>query len=313
MNQDSNELITVVVPVKNRHRLIIRCLESIKAQTWRPIRVVVVDNGSTDGTPQAVASWAEQNHSEGFAVDLAHEREPGPSAARDRGVEEVDSRLMMHFDSDDTMEPTHIETVMKRFAAADYPDLVCFRVRYHDLKNRTTLTHSGKGSMMEKHLIHSLLRTQGYACETALLRRVGGWNRRLVGWEDYELGVRLLLEARQRAYIPDVNVDVYSREDSVTGKDFTSKAGNWEMALDAVEQNLERSLHRKRKRWLRLVPYRRMILAAEYAREGNMESAKSLREKALASQHVSALQRLYLKLAYHYVRLGGRGAYKLFV
>ena len=41
---------TIVVPVKNRATLVLRTLNSIKAQSWRPLKVIVVDNNSTDGT-----------------------------------------------------------------------------------------------------------------------------------------------------------------------------------------------------------------------------------------------------------------------
>lgn len=299
---------TVVVPVKNRPRLVLRALESIKAQSWRPIRVVVVDNNSTDDTAAAVAKWAGINNTDGFHVDLVVETEPGPSAARARGLEEVESRLMMHFDSDDTMEPGHIEAIMRRFQAEDYPDLVCFPVRYHHIGGNTTTTHSSAPGLMESHLVHCLLRTQGFACETALMRRVGSWDLELRCWEDYELGVRLLIEARRRAFMPDAHVDVFGREDSVTGAEFATKAGQWERALDKIEKTLESTVNRHRTKWLKYLPYRRIILAAHYQREGRKDLAEELKQAALASPHLNALQRWYLRLAFRYTALGGRGA-----
>lgn len=299
---------TIVVPVKNRHQLIVRCLDSIKAQLYRPLNVIVVDNGSTDNTAEAVTKWIEKNVGPGFEARLIEETTPGPSAARNAGLNEVESRLMMFFDSDDTMEPHHVETIMKRFGEADYPDLVYFRTRHHNTTGKVSITHKPGRRLIENHLVHSILSTQGYACETALVRRAGAWNRNLLGWEDMELGLRLYLEARKRSFIGDINVDVYNQEDSVTGKNFSSKAGNWEKALDEMEKDLEKSLHKDRKRLLKYIDYRRAILAAHYRREGNREMADSLMKKVMESKNLNAMDRLYLKTAFIYTALGGRGA-----
>ena len=302
---------TIVVPVKNRPRLVVRALDSIKAQTWRPLRVVVVDNGSTDETPEVLRNWKRKSESEDFVVDIVEELVPGPAAARARGVEEVDSRLMMHFDSDDEMGPRHVEAIMDRFAEIDGPDLVFFRFRRHFQNGSKMVSHApGGGGIMVSHLVHSTLSTLNYACETALIRRAGSWNRDLTCWEDYELGTRLLLESRRRAYLKEVNVDVYSRQNSVTGRDFTSKAGEWEKALDSIGNTFEKTARPQRKKWLRYVAYRRAILAAHYRREGNQEEAEKLLLKALEDENLNSLQRSFLRLAYRYTALGGRGAAK---
>ena len=310
MENARNEIMTIVVPVKNRPALVVRALDSIKAQTWRPLRVVVVDNGSTDETPEVLRKWREENSGGEFTVDIVEELQPGPSAARARGVEEVDSRLMMHFDSDDVMQPRHVETIMKRFAADDYPDLIFFRARrhFHD-SSKTRLTHLSDGSgAMLSHLVHSVLSTQTYACETALVRRAGSWNRDLKCWEDYELGTRLLLESRSRASLKDVNVDVFNRKDSVTGIDFSSKSGEWEKALDSIEATFEKNRRPRQKKWLRYVDYRRTVLAAHYSREGNSNEAKKLLRQALGSGRINPFQRLFLRFVYFYTLRGGRGA-----
>ena len=102
------EAITIVVPVKNRATLVLRTLGSIKAQTWRPLKVIVVDNASTDGTPESVENWIEKHGAPDFEVTLDREPEPGAARARNRGLEAVDTRLMMIFDSDDMLSPAQV-------------------------------------------------------------------------------------------------------------------------------------------------------------------------------------------------------------
>ena len=308
MDPVAKEPITIVVPVKNRATLVLRTLNSILSQTWRPLKLIVVDNGSTDGTPQSVEAWMEKNRAEDFEATLLEEPTPGASVARNLGLEAVDTRLMMFFDSDDIMQPGHVESIMKRFFAGDDPDLVSFRVRYHPINGEDRITKRPGRSLMVSHICHSVLRTQGYACETALMRRAGGWDESLAGWDDLELGTRVAMEARRKVFISDVNVDVYARADSITGTLFSSKKGEWERALAKMEDNFQNSRHKDRIRWSRVLSYKKAILAALYKREKSMETAEALLKEALSNPDLNALQRLYLKAAYRYTGVGGRGA-----
>ena len=299
---------TIVVPVKNRATLVLRTLNSIKAQTWRPLKVIVVDNNSTDGTVESVTEWIEKNRSEDFDVSLLEETTPGAAAARNAGLEAVDTRLMMFFDSDDKMDPKHVETIMNRFHAGDDPDLVFFRRRFHPIEGQDSITKRPGRNIMVTHICHGLLCTAGHACETALARRAGGWDESLSGWDDLEYGTRVLSEARRRVYIPDVNVDVFAQVDSITGTRFSSKRGEWERALDKIENDFNRSRHKDREKWSRTLAYKRAILAALYKREKNDEAASEQLEKALSNPLLNELQRIYLKLSYHFTALGGRGS-----
>ena len=307
MKDIPKEPITIVVPVKNRATLVLRTLNSIKAQTWRPLKLIVVDNGSTDGTSESVQNWIEKNKEEEFEVILENEPSPGAARARNKGLEATDTRLIMFFDSDDTMNPLHVETIMRRFHAGDNPDLVFFRVHYHGINDSDKITCRPSGDNMIAHICHGLLRTQGYACETALARRAGAWDEDLPVWNDLEFGSRILMEARKRVYIPDVNVEVFAQVESITGTEFSSRKGQWEKALDKMALNFEKSRHKDREKWLRVLAYKRTILAAMYWREKNHEVANDLFDKALDDPSLNSLQRIYLKLAFNYTGLGGRG------
>lgn len=300
-----------MVPVKNRATLVLRTLKSIKNQTWRPLKVIVVDNGSSDGTPESVADWISANISEDFKAELLIEPASGAAIARNRGLEMVDSRFVMFFDSDDLMAPEHVESIMKRFYAADEPDLVFFRVRQHPIDGEDRVTKRPGKDRMITHICHSLMRTQGYACETALARRAGGWDEETRGWDDLEFGARVLMEARRRAYISDINVDVFAQVDSITGTEFSSRRGEWEKVLDKMESVFTKSHHKDKDKWIRALYYKRVILAAAYKREKNPEAAKNLFNEALSSPLLSPLQRLYLKASYFYASIGGRGSASL--
>ena len=299
---------TIVVPVKNRATLVLRTLNSIKAQTWRPIKLIVVDNGSTDGTAESVGNWIRKNESPGFEATLIEELTPGAAAARNAGLEAVDTRLMMFFDSDDIMAPTHVESIMKRFHAGDEPDLVQFRLRFHPIDGEDRITKRPGRDVMVTHICHGVMRTAAFACETALARRSGAWDVETRSWDDLEFGSRLIMEARRRVFIPDVNVDIFAQVDSITGTEFSSRRGEWELVLDKMVRDFERSRHKNRFKWLKVIEYKRAILAAMYHKEGSRDAARALLDRALSNPSLNWMQRTYIKLSYRFTSIGGRGS-----
>lgn len=308
-------LVSVIVPVKDRRDLLLRCLDSIRKQTYRPIEVLVVDNGSTDDTLLVAQEWSVAHSCRDFTVRVLSEQTPGACAARNKGLRQASGELAVFFDSDDTMRPQLIGRAVEEFEKSGNVDIVCWRVDIHQLDGSLRQPPFNPDKPLEDHLVNSLLRTQGYMARTEAFRKVGGWNEALMGWNDWELGVRMLLTNNKVVGINEALVDVYSQEDSITGKDFSSKAGRWEKSLDAVSLDIEGSSHSDKSRLLRIVAYREIILAAHYAKEGRGDLSETLKGKALAngngSVKLSFKDKCLLRLAYSYTKRGGRGAWRI--
>lgn len=304
---------TIIIPVYNRSGLVLRCLDSIRAQTFRPLRVVVVDNASSDNTPEVISRWATHARTPDFSVTLLSEPRRGAAIARQTGFEASDSDVVFFFDSDDTMEPTLVATVMEKFAARPEAEMVGWPVRMHAIGGAVQVTHGLTGDRMTGHLIHGVLRTQGYAVKSDFFRRHGGWHPEMTGWDDWELGVRLLLGRPRLIPLREAPVDVYCRPDSITGTDFSSKEGEWEKAIDAVEASITSSdmAGKERDRLLRIVEYRRVILAAYYHREGNGRACDSLLWEVRKSGVLKRRHHLFLNFALRYTSLGLRGMGRL--
>lgn len=303
--------VSVIVPVKDRKQLLMRCLDSVLGQSYRPIQLIVVDNGSVDGTPDAAKEWGRSNSSEDFSMEVLSEGKPGACAARNRGLKAATGEYTFFFDSDDTMRPQLLELAMGEFDKDPAADIVCWKADIHQLDGTVKCPSFNPRNPLEDHLVNALLRTQGYITRTEVFRNSGGWNESLPGWNDWELGVRLLLTNPKVAAIEESLVDIYSQPESITGRNFSSKAGQWEKSLTAVCADIEKS-SRPDKRWLILiVSYRKMILASHYAKEGSMELAKDLRRQALKDEALTTRHKVLLEFAYHYTRKGGRGAWRI--
>lgn len=299
---------TIVVPVFNRPVLVRRCLDSIKSQTWRPLRLIVVDNGSTDNTLDVLRLWAEENQSDNFSIEILEDTRKGASYARQTGLDHTVTDRVMFFDSDDAMHPDSVTSIMERWQADPDAEIVAFpvaRLRH----GKVGITHPIKGNLLERHLVHAILQTQGYAIKTDYIRKVGGWKGQYPNWNDYETGVRILLPTPKVLPIDRPLADIYPQADSITGTSFSAKAGMWEMSLSGVENSIRQSGRLDTPRQLNIVSYRRAILAADYAKEGRKDLAKPLYHQAL--REVQAKKRPLIRFAYHWTRRGMRGAFSI--
>lgn len=97
--------ISVVLPLYNKKDGIIKALESVFLQTYLPKEIIVVNDGSTDGSEHLVVSL---NHP---LVQLVHQENGGVSAARNKGIEVAKSEWVAFLDADDVWMPDYLETI----------------------------------------------------------------------------------------------------------------------------------------------------------------------------------------------------------
>ncbi|MGD2069080.1 MAG: glycosyltransferase family A protein [Gemmatimonadota bacterium] len=103
-------LISCVVPSFDSEGYVAEALESILDQTWRPLEVIVVDDGSTDGTCDVVRSF-------GDPVRLLTQETAGPAATRNRGLKAARASFVAFLDADDLWHPEKLERQMARLGA----------------------------------------------------------------------------------------------------------------------------------------------------------------------------------------------------
>lgn len=112
-------LVSCVIPVYNGERHLEEALDSILAQDWRPLELIVVDDGSTDGTiavALAVAARAPE-------VQLVKQENAGPASARNKGIEISKGLFICFLDGDDLWHPEKVSLQLARFQtdpALDY-------------------------------------------------------------------------------------------------------------------------------------------------------------------------------------------------
>lgn len=301
-------LLTIVVPVHNRERLVRTTLDCIAAQTLRPLRVILVDNNSTDNTLNILREWKQEVESEAFSVDILSEETPGAAAARECGLRQVTTEYTMFFDSDDLMAPVHAAIAVDAFIHNPEAGIVGWSVAVGTAEGRLTgkVRHFYDRDAQWHNIMHGSLSTQRYVARTELFRRAGGWNPTVRVWDDIELGARLLaLEPKLVKLTGEPTVIWRGHKDSISRFDYASQAPRWEHALRVLREDFDGT-----PRLQRYVGLKGAILAGDYYKEGAKGEASRLLA-ALLEEEPTASYRLILRLAYLMQRSGLRGVARI--
>ena len=103
----TEELISVIVPVYNAASYLDRCVKSIVDQTYKNLEIILVDDGSTDGSGAMCDIWAEKDS----RIQVIHKPNGGPSEARNAGIDLSTGDWLSFADSDDWLDTAMLETL----------------------------------------------------------------------------------------------------------------------------------------------------------------------------------------------------------
>lgn len=131
----AKSILSVVVPVYNKAPFLERCLDSIKAQNLDDVQVIVIDDGSTDGSGDICDK---------YDFEIYHTKNRGVSEARNKGVQLSKGSWITFMDADDSYEPTAFD-VMKKIAVKDINSIVQFGQFRHLPDGRVVERNWGQG------------------------------------------------------------------------------------------------------------------------------------------------------------------------
>lgn len=103
----NNPLVSIIIPVYNAERYVSRCLDSVAGQTFRSVEVIIVDDGSTDSTPELVEVYTKQYP----RFRCIRQENRGPGEARNTGVEASLGKYVAFIDADDYIAPDFVEVL----------------------------------------------------------------------------------------------------------------------------------------------------------------------------------------------------------
>ena len=121
-----NKLVTIIIPAYNKQDSITETLNSIYKQTFLNFEIIVIDDGSTDNTKQAVESF-------GNNVVYIYQKNKGQGAARNQGIKAAKGDYIAFLDADDFWEPTFLESCYNFLE--NHPDIVAVNTAQRTIYN----------------------------------------------------------------------------------------------------------------------------------------------------------------------------------
>ncbi|PID39664.1 MAG: hypothetical protein CSA24_00760 [Deltaproteobacteria bacterium] len=188
----SSPRVSVVMAAYNAERTIEEALSSLVEQTVKPFEIIVVDDGSSDGTAELVRRFQP----EGVEVRLLTQTNAGPSAARNHGIREVRGELTAFMDADDWSLPWRFEHQLR--LAKAFPKagaMLCGIAMDEDQACQEPAFCLDKVqvlTLLDFAASDNLGGTGASITRTEALREVGGFDPRLWNGEDYELWTRIV-------------------------------------------------------------------------------------------------------------------------
>ena len=98
--KNNNPLISIIIPVYNVEKYLDRCIESIVNQTYKNLEIILIDDGSTDNSPQICDKWGEKDN----RIKVIHKENEGVSSARNIGLDSANGTYIGFVDSDDYID-----------------------------------------------------------------------------------------------------------------------------------------------------------------------------------------------------------------
>ena len=184
--------VTVVTPAWRAAGTIGRALTSVARQTVRPREVIVVDDGSDDGTSEAARAFADALAP--TALKVIRQENAGPGAARNRAIAEASGAILAFLDADDEWLPEKLEVSLAVFSSQPAV-LVAHNMIVQD--GETTARFDCARHLTQGMDGFAALYKRGFvATATVLCRRTaataaGGFDRTLRSGQDYELWLRI--------------------------------------------------------------------------------------------------------------------------
>lgn len=225
-------LVSILVPAHNAAQWISETLRSALGQTHANLEVIVVDDGSSDGTVDVVRSFADDR------PRLIQQENKGACAARNRALAEARGDFIQYLDADDLLAPEKIELQLERLTHEPRGTVAtCGWARFYDGDLDGAVNdnrHDWKDYddpldwLIDSGLGRGTMPIHAWLIPRIVAEKAGHWNESLRINQDGEYNARVVLAASKVAFVPDTHV--YYR----SGVSGTISRGDTEEALRSL-------------------------------------------------------------------------------
>ena len=233
---------SVVIPAYNSRGLIGGAIRSVLQQTIDDFELIVVDDGSTDDTPQVVEAVTDSR------LRLVRQANTGTAGARNRGIRESTGQYISFLDNDDLWMPTYLEAMGAALdadgkAGFAYTDGWALEDETHQIRRRTAMSLASPpvppppnpeaflAELMSRNFILSSVTVRRSAID-----RTGGFRDGLGGCDDYDLWIRIVAARQKAVRAPGLLVIQRDRADSQSKDSLRMLRGVERVVASALEE-----------------------------------------------------------------------------
>lgn len=194
MTQQVSPLVSIIIPCFNGEAYVADAIRSALAQTYASREVIVVDDGSTDGSLDIIRSFGDQ-------VRALAEPHRGGSAARNRGLAAARGEYIQFLDADDVLYPDKLAVQVPLLSGSDCDVVFCaWDWQDRDQGTITPYRHPLAGEDPFLYVLTNHLQTSSGLYRTPVLQRIGGFSEDLPCAQEFDLHVRLTLNGLRCGY-----------------------------------------------------------------------------------------------------------------
>ena len=262
-----NPLVSIIIPTHNRRSMVGDAIDSVLAQSYRDFKVVVVDDGSDDGTAEEIAKRY------GRAVRVVWQINRGVAAARNLGVCDAAGPYLAFLDSDDAWRGRKLETQMAFMQA--HPQARICQTEEIWIRNGTRVNpkirhRKPSGDIFRASLELCLVSPSAVLMTRALFDRVGGFDESFPVCEDYDLWLRIARDTPIHLIPAPLVIKRGGHADQLS----RSTWGLDRFRIRAIKKLLDAGLSGEKKLWALEVLVRKAAIVAQGARKrGKREEA----------------------------------------
>ena len=198
-------LVSTIIPVHNRPELLREAVASVLAQSYRPIEIIIVDDGSTDDTGRAAAALVSDSPEE--IVRIIHQANAGPGIARETGRNSARGEFIQYLDSDDILLARKFELQVAGLTGHPQCGISYGKTHYCIHGGKAAPTPWKRTGERIPHVFPAMLESRWWGTSTPLYRRsivdrAGSWSR-LRSEEDWEYDCRFGAMGVSLHYVPE--------------------------------------------------------------------------------------------------------------
>jgi glycosyltransferase involved in cell wall biosynthesis len=207
---------SVVIPLYNKANYIQNCLESVLKQTHEDFEVILVNDGSTDGSETVVQRFQDSR------IRLVHQENKGASAARNKGISLAKHEWIALIDADDYWYPNHLEELQNTIEQFPKADVICNN--YEILLEKDYVKHPTfsieyplKAQYIKDYfkgsLIDPIAWTSALSFTSSIFKKVGEFDTNIKSGQDIDLMVKFGLAATL-AFNPKVTMRYHRKTEN---------------------------------------------------------------------------------------------------